>query len=132
MRKFVIPIVVAASALAMAAPASAQWAPPHYNYQPYSYGNGFSGHRFASDMSARVERIRRDIREMQQRRVLGWREARSLENQAANLQQRIYSASRNGIQPGEARRLENQIRNLENRVSREATDNNNRPGYRHR
>lgn len=130
MRKFVLPIVAAASALAIAAPASAQWAPPRYNYQPYNYGNGFSGHRFAGEMSARVERIRRDIREMQQRRALSWREARSLENQAANLQQRIFYASRNGIQPGEARRLENQIRNLEYRVTREATDNNNRPDHR--
>ena len=47
MRKFLIPIVAAASALAVAAPASAQyvrWAPPVYQYNPYNYGNGFSYH----------------------------------------------------------------------------------------
>jgi hypothetical protein len=130
MRKFLVPIVAAASALVVAAPASAQWAPPRYNYQPYNYGHGFSYHRFAGDMNARVDRIRRDIRTMQQRRILSWQETRSLETQASNLQRRIYNASRNGIQPGEARRLENQIRNLEYRVSREATDWNNRPGRR--
>ena len=132
MRKFLIPIIAAASALAVAAPAmaQAQWAPPRYNYQPYDYGRGYNYHRFAGDMNNRVERVRRDIRDMQQRRILSWREARSLENQAANLQQRIFRASRNGIQPGEARSLENQIRNLEYRVSREASDWNNRPGYR--
>jgi hypothetical protein len=132
MRKFVIPIVAAASALAVAAPAvaQAQWMPPRYNYQPYDYGRGFEYHRFAGAMNARVDRIRRDIRDMQQRRILSWREARSLEYQASNLQRRIYFASRNGIQPGEARSLENQIRNLEYRVSREASDYNNRPGYR--
>jgi len=132
MRKFLIPIVAAASTLAIADPASAQWAPPVYHYQPYNYGRGYNGMNFARSMERRVQRIRSDIRDLQARRVLSWRESRSLENQAANLQRRIFWASRNGIQPGEARRLENQIRNLEFRISREATDWNNRPGRYHR
>jgi hypothetical protein len=130
MRKFLIPIVAAASAVAVAAPASAQWAPPVYRYQPYVYGQGFSYHAFARSMEVRVQRIRNDIRAMQVRRILSWSEARSLDNQARDLQRRIFFASRNGIQPGEARRLENQIRNLEFRVQREATDWNNRPNRR--
>jgi TolA-binding protein len=129
MRKFVIPIVAAASALAVATPAAAQWRPPVYNYQPYNYGRGFEGHRFGRDMMARVQRLRNDIRDLQNRRILSPREAQSLEYQAGNVQYRIYRASRNGIQPGEARRLENQIRNLEYRISREATDWNNRVGH---
>lgn len=134
MRKLLIPIVAAGSALLVAVPASAQWAPPVYRYQPYNYNRGFSYHAFARSMEQRVQRVRYDIRAMQARRILSWREARSLENQGAELQRRIWRASRNGIQPGEARRLENQIRNLEWRVQREATDWNNRPnrhGYRH-
>ena len=130
MRKFLIPIVATASALAVAAPATAQWAPPVYHYQPYNYGHGFSSHRFARSMQVRVQRIRADIRVMQARRILSRMEARSLERQAANLQSRIFRASRNGIQLNEARRLENQIRNLEFRVQREATDWNNRPNRR--
>jgi hypothetical protein len=130
MPKFLIPIMAAASALAVAAPASAQWAPPVYRYHPYSYGYGFSYHAFAQSMQARVHRVRADIRAMQVRRILSWSEARSLDHQAAQLQARIYRASRNGIQPGEARRLEHQIRNLEFRVQREATDWNNRPNHR--
>jgi len=130
MRKFLIPIVAASSALAVAVPASAQWAPPVYRYQPYNYGNAFSYHAFAQSMETRVQRIRTDIRTMQVRHVLSWSEARSLDNQARNLQRRIFFASRNGIQPGEARALENQIRNLEFRVQREATDWNNRPNRR--
>lgn len=130
MRKFLISIVAAVSAVAVAAPASAQWAPPVYHYQPYSYGQGFSYHAFARSMEMRVQRIRTDIRAMQARRILSWSEARSLERQAANLQTRIYRASRNGIQPREARRLENQIRNLEFHVQREATDWNSRPNRR--
>jgi len=130
MIKFMIPIAAAASALTFAAPAAAQWAPPVYNYQPYNYGNGFSYHAFANSMQQRVQRIRSDIRVMQARHILSWGEARSLEQQASNIQRRIYRSSRNGIQPGEARRLENQIRNLEFRVHREATDWNGRPGHR--
>jgi hypothetical protein len=129
MRKFLIPIVAAASALTIAAPASAQqWAPPVYRYQPYNYGYGFSGGRFAQSMEARVQRIRGDIRNLEMRRVLGWQEARSLDREATNLQVRIARASRFGISPNEARGVENGIRRLEYRVSREATDWNNRPG----
>ena len=130
MRKYLIPIAAAASALAVAAPASAQFAPPVYRYHPYNYGNGFEGHRFAAEMNNRVQRVRQDIRQMERRRILSFSEGRALEGEAANLQRRIFFASRNGIQPGEARGLENAIRRLEYRVQREATDFNNRPGYR--
>ncbi len=134
MRKFLIPIVAAASALAVGAPASAQhvrWVPPVYQYNPYNYGNGFSYHSFANSMQQRVERIRTDIRVMQQRRVLSWNEARNLDMQAQNLQRRIFRASRGGIRPGEARSLENQIFNLQRRVAREANDWNRRYGRRY-
>jgi septal ring factor EnvC (AmiA/AmiB activator) len=120
MRKFLIPIVAAASTLAIAAPAAAQ----------YNYGRGWNYHQYAQSMEQRVQRIRADIRQLQQRHIVSWQEARSLENQAADIQRRIYRKSRNGIQPGEARQLENQIRNLEFRVSREARDWNNRPNRR--
>ncbi len=140
MRKFLIPIVAAGTALGFAAPATAQyaphvsvqWAPPVYNYQPYNYGYGFNNMRFAQSMQSRVQRIRADIRVMQSRRVLSWGEARGLDNQARNLEHRIYRAQRNGINPREARNLENGIRNLEYRVSREANDWNRRYGHGHR
>jgi hypothetical protein len=134
MRKFLIPIVAAASALAVAAPAAAQyvqWAPPVYQYNPYNYGYGFNGINFARSMADRVQRIRHDIRVMQQRRVLSWNEARNLDMQAQNLQRRIFRAQRGGIRPGEARRLENQIFNLQRNVAREANDWDRRFG-RHR
>lgn len=130
MRRFVVAVVASATALGFAAPAAAQWAPPAYNRQPYNYGYGFNGSNFARSMQDRVERIRGDIRAMQERRVLSWREARSLENEASRVQDRIFRASHNGIQPGEARRLENDMRRLEYRVSREANDRNNRPDDR--
>ena len=130
MRKFLIPLAAGASTLAIAAPASAQWAPPVYRYAPYNYGGAFSGHRFAASMEVRVQRLRTDIRALQSHRVISWSEARSLDNQARNLQRRIFFASRNGIGPREARNLEWGIRNLEHRIQREANDWNNRPGRR--
>jgi hypothetical protein len=132
MRKYLIPIVAAASALTIAAPASAQWGPwtpPVYQYQPYAFGYGFNGINFARTMENRVQRIRNDIHAMQVRRILSWNEARGLDNQARRLQDRIYRASRNGISPGEARSVENQIFRLERRVSQEANDWNNRYGH---
>jgi hypothetical protein len=80
-------------------------------------------------MADRVQRIRSDIRMMQQRRALSWNEARNLDAQAVNLQRRIFRASRNGVRPGEARSLEGQIFNLQRRVAREANDWNNRYGH---
>lgn len=129
MRKFLVPVVAGIAALSVAVPASAQWAPPVYRYQPYNYGYGYNGFNFARSMESRVQRLRNDIRNMQERRILSWQEARNLDRQANNLQHRIYRASRNGIQPGEARRVENQIRNLEYRISREAQDWNGRVGH---
>jgi len=132
MRKLLISVLAAASTLAIAAPASAQWAPPVYRYQPYNYTHGFNFHSYARSMQARVQRIRGDIRTMDARRVLSNREARSLDNEARSIERRIYTASRNGIQRGEARNVENRIRRLEVRVAREATDWNNRYGHRGR
>jgi hypothetical protein len=134
MRKFLIPIAAAASALAVAAPASAQyvqWAPPVYQYNPYNYGHGFSGINFARSMADRVQRVRMDIRVMRDRRVLSRGEARGLDRQAENLQRRIFRATRYGINPYEARSLETQIFNLQRRVAREANDWDRRYG-RHR
>lgn len=135
MRKFLVPIIAAGAALAVAAPAAAQWAPPVYNYQPYDYGRGYNFHRFAGQMEQRVQRVRNDIRQLQERRVLSWQEARSLDNEARQIQRRIFNRSRNGLQPREARGLEGQIRQLEFRITREARDWNGRPnraGYRPR
>lgn len=128
MRKLLISVIAAASTIGIAAPASAQWAPPVYRYQPYNYNYGFNAHSYARSMQARVQRIRGDIRTMDARRILSNREARALDNEARSIERRIYTASRNGIQPGEARNVENRIRRLEMHVAREATDWNNRYG----
>jgi hypothetical protein len=128
MRKFVISLAAAASALAFAAPASAQWVVPTYRYAPYNYAYGYNGLAFAHAMQARVQRIRYDIRNMAARRILSYREARSLDYEARTIERRIYRAPRNGIRPAEARGIENRIRRLERHVAREARDWDGRIG----
>jgi hypothetical protein len=129
MLKFLIPVAVAATALTVAAPAAAQYAPRPYNGYGYDrgYGQGFEG-PFAQRLSERVHRVQRQIRDLEYRRLLSPREARYLESEARDLERSIYRDSRNGIQPGEAQRIEERLRRLEYRVQREASDFNNRPG----
>lgn len=136
MHKLVIAIAAAASVSAIAASASAQphgnvtpYAAPVYHSAPYNYGRATNPHAFVQQMQARVQQIRGDIRNMEVRRILSPREARSLDREARALQQRIYKAPRGGLHPGEVRGIENRVRNLEIRVSREARDWNRRPGH---
>ncbi len=134
MRKVLISLAAAAATFAVAAPASAQaygnMRPynPVYNYSPYNYGHGYNGYGFVRQMQARVQRVRSDIRNMQVRRMLSYREARKLDREANAIQRRIYRAPRGGIRPAEARGIENRIRKLEWRVQREARDWNGRYG----
>ncbi len=130
MRKFLVPMIAAVSTIAIAAPAAAQrWTPPAYNYQPYNYGRGYNGMNFARSMEARVQRLRGDIRNLQERRIISWSEARELDNEARSIERKTYRSTGNGIQPGEARTIERRIRRLEYRISREASDWNNRPNH---
>jgi len=136
MRNVMISLAAAVSVAAVAAPATARpvgnltpYAAPVYHYSPYNYGRGYNGSAFVQQMQARVQRIRADIRNMEARRILSVREARSLNMEARAVQRRIFKAPRGGIRPAEARGIENRIRNLEIRVSREARDWNSRPGH---
>jgi hypothetical protein len=124
MRKVLISLAAAASAITVAAPASAQvtWQIPTYRYAPYNYNYRYSGVAFAQQMQQRVQRIRYDIRNMESRRILSNREARRLDNDARSIERRIYRAPRGGVRPAEARGIENRIRNLEIRIAREASD----------
>lgn len=138
MRKMTASMIAAGLAVGIAAPAAAQYYP-----QP-AYGSGqyyhqarvpnwlfnFQDQRYARMMQDRVQRIRHDIRQMAMMRVLSRGEARSLDMQAQNLQNRIYRYSRSGVSPGEARAIDRQVRRLEERVIREANDWNRRPGVR--
>lgn len=138
MRKVILGLAVAGSAIAVAAPASAQYyptVPQPYGYnQGYGYQNNwlfdFRNQRYARMMQDRVSRIRHDVRQMGAQRILSYGEVRSLDNQARNLQDRIYRSQRNGVSRNEARNIDRSVRRLEERVVREASDWNRRPGVR--
>ena len=127
MRKFLIPITIAATALAVAAPAAAQYAPRPYNNYGRGYDRGYD-RGYGNGLRERVDRIQRQIRDLEYRRVLSGREARYLDGEAMDLRRSIYRDARNGIQPGERERIEERLRRLEYRVQREASDRNGRPG----
>ena len=145
MRKVILGLAVAGTAIAAAAPAAAQYypappaPPPVYGQgygQPYGQGYGlnwlfdFRNQRYARMMQDRVSRIRHDVRQMGAQRILSWDETRSLDNQARNLQDRIFRYSRYGVTQREARQIDRQVRRLEERVIREANDWNRRSGVR--
>lgn len=125
MRKLLISLAAAGAALAVASPASAQG-------QSYGYGQGYGhgdyGYHSGRRLLERVQAIRGQIRALQERRRLSWREARYLQDEANDLERHIYRDSGNGIQPGERERIDERLRRLEYRVQREASDFNNRPG----
>ena len=125
MRKFLISTALLASTLAVAAPAAAQWAQP----VPQGYAYGYDNHGQARRLEVRVAQIRREIQQLDRRDILSNREARRLDEQARNLQQRVRYIGQNGIDRRERYAVERQIAQLEQRIQREASDGNRRTGY---
>ncbi|QIK96267.1 hypothetical protein G7076_07240 [Sphingomonas sp. HDW15A] len=127
MRTKLLTAAAALTVLGLAAPAAAQWAPqPNYGY---GYGNGYGyqdnyGHVRA--LQARVDRAQRQIVRLDRRDILSNREARSLRNEAQNLEYRLRRAAANGLSYYESRELNIRLARLEQRVFREARDWNNR------
>ena len=130
MRKFLIPAVVALSALAAASPAAAQYYPGQpYPGQGAPYGNAYGYHNNQGrGLEVRLQRIRNDIRQLDRRNVISNREARSLDNEARNLQLRVRQIAWNGINPREGIEVERRINRLQDRIRREANDRNGRAG----
>lgn len=121
MRQYLIPIVVAASVVAFAAPASAQYAQPSQRSQ---YGQNNYGQ--VRSLQVRIDAIQRRIERLDQRRVLSNREARQLRWEARDIEQRLHRAARSGLNRWERSNIDQRIDRLEQRVRREANDRNRR------
>jgi hypothetical protein len=141
MRKILISLAAAASALAIAAPASAQvfgnigvgigtpvYGAPVYGAPGYGYGNGYNDHNQVRSLQYRVNAVQRQIEILDRRDVLSEREASRLREQSRNVERRLYRAGRYGLNPYEARDINVQVARLEQRVQREAWDRNGRYG----
>ena len=121
MRKFLVSAAIAAATLATAAPAAAQWAPPHGN--AYGYNN----HGQVRRLEARVDQIRRQIHQLDRRNILSDREARRLSEDARDLDRRINALARNGFSGRDRYDVERRIARLEQRLQRDVNDG--RGGY---
>jgi hypothetical protein len=127
MRTLIFSIATAASALAIAAPASAQYYP-----QPQGYGQGYGqayhhpGH--ARILDDRIDRLQREIRRLDARNIISEREAERLKQQSRELEARLRYAARRGFTAQEAQYIERGIARLEMRIRRDAFDRNGRYG----
>ena len=126
MRKFLISAAVAAAALTAAVPAATQYAPQYGS--PYGQAYGYNNYGQVRALQARIDRLQREIRRLDQRNVLSNREAARLFDDSRDLERRLARSGRNGLSGRERYAVETRLRNLEIRIQREARDGN-RNGY---
>lgn len=117
MRKLLITIATAVSALAVAAPASAQYFP-----QPRGNAYGHNTHGYMQSLQVRVNRLQSRIERLDSRDRISEREARNLRQEARELERRMYRAARNGLHPQEAQQIEYRLARIEQRLMRDAND----------
>ena len=123
MRITLISIAAAASALAVATPAAAQWYPqPNYGYGN-PYGNPASQNR-AAMYQRRLDQIQRQIRLLDQRNIITNREARRLWQESIEVERNIHGQARYGLSQREDRNLQRRLARLEQRLHRDARDGN--------
>lgn len=120
MRIFLISLAAAASALAVATPASAQYFPVPQG-QAYGYHNNYGQVR---RLDARIDAIQRQINRLDRRDILSDREANRLRRDARELERRLHFAARNGLHPAERFEIERRLARLEQRLWRDARDGN--------
>lgn len=122
MTKFLISAAVAAAALTAAAPAAAQYAPPYGN--AYGYGQNHYGH--VRSLQVRIDRLQRQIRQLDRRNILSNREAARLMDDSRDLERRLRRNARDGrgLNYNEARAVEVRLARLEQRLFRDARDGN--------
>jgi hypothetical protein len=135
MRKFVISLIAAGSALAFASPAMAQYYPAPQ--QPYGYGapygNAYGHNNFGQvrALQVRINRIERQINRLDRRNRIGDREANRLRREANRVEHRLRNASRYGLNPYEANDVQRRIAILEQRVQYAVGYGWNRYGQRY-
>jgi hypothetical protein len=119
MRITLISLAAAASALAVATPAAAQYVP-----QPQGYAYGLNNYGQARALQVRIDNIQRQIAQLDRRNILSDREARRLNQDARQLERRLRVVGRNGLHPTERYQIERGLAQLERRLWRDARDGN--------
>ena len=131
MRKVLIALAAAGSAVAFASPAAAQYYPqpqqPYYGGQPYGYGyNGFGQ---VQALQARIDALQNRIRWMDRANVIRDRPADRLKDEARDLEKRLRKDARHGINPYELNTLQARVARLEQRVQIASSRLGGRYGY---
>jgi len=126
MRKILISVVAAASALAFAAPASAQYYPGPQ--QPYGNAYGYNNYGHVRSLQAHIDQVQRQISRLDRRNILSEREADRLRHESREIERQLRYMARNGLGPNEANLIHRRIARLEQRVAYEARDGNRYAG----
>jgi hypothetical protein len=119
MRKIMMSLAAAGTALAFATPAAAQYYPQPQVYpqqQPYGY-NGYAPNNYGQlrALQARIDMVQRRIDRLDRRG--GVRGADRLRDESRNIERRLRRAARNGLNPYEANDIQNRLARLEQRVN---------------
>jgi hypothetical protein len=124
MRKLVISLAAAGTALAFATPASAQYypAPQPYGYGGQQYGYGYNNYGSIRALQARINDIQRRIEFLRDRRAITRNEANGLRSESRELERRLYRSSRYGLNPNEVQNIQYRIARLEQHVRHEVRD----------
>jgi hypothetical protein len=120
MRKLILILAAAGTALAVAAPAAAQYYPQQqpYGYGGQQYGNGYNnnyGNNYgqARGLQARIDAVQYRIDRLD-RRGGG---ANGLRKEARNIERQLQRSARYGLNPYQAGDLNNRIARLEQQVN---------------
>lgn len=128
MRKFLIPLAVAASTLAIASPATAQWYPPPPQGNAYGYANNYGQVRA---VQARINHIQREIARLAQYRMISRGEYLRLRSDSRDIERRFYRNARDGrgLTGREMYDVQVRIARLEQKIARDVRDGRR---WRHR
>jgi hypothetical protein len=118
MRKLIISLAAAGTALAFATPAVAQYG------QPYGNAYGYNNYGQVRALQVRIDQIQRQIERLRAQRLLSRNEANGLRSESRDLERRLFYRGRNGLSYQELRNIEFRIARLEQHVRREVRDGN--------
>lgn len=124
MRKLVISLAAAATAVAFASPAAAQYY-PQPQHRPYGNAYGYNRGEVRA-LQVRINAVQQQIKLLDRRNVIRDDPADRLRAEARDIENRLHRVSRYGLNRNEANEIEVRIARLEQRVQRVVARNNGR------
>jgi|tagenome__1003787_1003787.scaffolds.fasta_scaffold20935293_2 hypothetical protein len=115
MRKLMISLAAAGTALIFATPAAAQYYPQQYGGYGYN-GYGQNNWGQARELQARLNRVEWQINRLDSRNVIPDYRANRLRYEANNLERQLRYSARNGLNPYEANAINGRVAWLERQV----------------